>query len=591
VKAGVRSFGKDEAIFREGEASDAVFVVVSGRVEMSKQGPDGPVVLAQLGPLEMFGEMGILDDSPRSATARALEKSRIKVIPKKDFRAWLQSEPDAAMRVMGVLVERLRAADAVIARQREVQLFSPTGGNRGLMDAFMSWFRRRKTPPATHEVTPGEPLVQPLLVGVATVNNDIEGAWTRALVGLLDGKPGVLARPMAVSIQMEPNADQVQAASAVMRARQVLAREEIVDLLVWGDVHEDGYTLCFTAAGGIDDERVGSFSPYLKLELPADPTPPVAELFYLAVLAAIEPLNEQQRVLHRQLLPAALQALPDFLGSLPVAWNMEQQRTGLAVYGNAAATIAGWEGDADWYDHAADVYKAAVLRIPRGDHGLDEAVLRKHLGGALLAAGDRRRDAALMEQAVAEFRLSLECILRPAYPQEWAAAQNRLGLGLYKLDLLTGQSEVLKEAMAAFQAAMQVFTRAEAPQRWADVMNNLAQVLQVYGDQMKSPDVLARAIDACRASLELRSRERLPLGWAASQNTLGTALFLLDKLNQNTEHLEEAEAAFTAAAEVYRSVGATRQALVAEKNLAHVQKIPKSRGERRLALPDWGDDE
>ena len=68
MKAQERTYGKDEAIFREGDPSDSVFVVVSGRVELSKLGPDGPVVLAMLGPLEMFGEMGILDDSPRSAT-------------------------------------------------------------------------------------------------------------------------------------------------------------------------------------------------------------------------------------------------------------------------------------------------------------------------------------------------------------------------------------------------------------------------------------------------------------------------------------------------------------------------------------------
>jgi hypothetical protein len=121
-------------------------------------------------------------------------------------------------------------------------------------------------------------------------------------------------------------------------------------------------------------------------------------------------------------------------------------------------------------------------------------------------------------------------------------------------------------------------------------MNNLAQALQVYGDQVKSPEVLERAVDACRASLEYRVRERTPLGWAACQNTLGTALFLLDKHRQSTEHLDEAGAAYSGALEVYRQMGATRQAVIAEKNLAHVQRLNKIRAERRVAMPDWADD-
>jgi len=118
LKAQERTYGKDEAVFREGDPSDAVYVVVSGRIELSKQGPVGPVVLAMLGPLEMFGEMGIFDDGPRSATARAAEKSRIRVIPKEEFKIWLNEEPGAALRVIRVLAERLRAADAIIAGRK-----------------------------------------------------------------------------------------------------------------------------------------------------------------------------------------------------------------------------------------------------------------------------------------------------------------------------------------------------------------------------------------------------------------------------------------------------------------------------------------
>lgn len=592
LKAREKTFGRDETIFREGEASDAVYLVVSGRVEISKQGPEGPVILSELGPLEMFGEMGILDDSARSTSARALEKTRVKIIPKSDFKSWLKSEPDAAMRVMNVLVERLRAADAVIARQRETQtMIASTTAKFSVLDALMTWFRRRKAPPATVLLTADEVPVQPFVIVVAPVNNDIEFGWTRALMGLLENRNGIAVRQGQTSLVMEPGADQAQAAAAFMRARQALAREGVADLLVWGDVHADGFSLWFTGTGLPDDDRPGSFGPFLRLELPPDQEQMTGDLLALSCLAAIEPMTEAQRALQRQLLPQALQALPDFALSLPVAWNMEQQRTALTCYGHAAATIASWEADPDWFDHAAAAYEAAAHRLGQSAHGVEEAVLRRHLAGALMASGEKRKDAALLERAAGEYRTAVECLMRASYPLEWASAQNRLGLALYKLDLQTGQTDVLKEAMQAFQMALTVFTRAEVPQRWADVMNNLALVLQVYGDQMKSPEVLDRAIDAIRAALEIRNRERTPMAWAACQNTLGTALFLHDKHAQSTENLDAAGDAFNAAAQVYQRLGAGRLAAVAEKNLAHVNNLLKLRAERKVVSPDWWDND
>ena len=586
MKAQERSYGKDEAIFREGDPSDSVFVVVSGRVELSKQGPAGPVVLAMLGPLEMFGEMGIFDEGPRSATARAAEKTRVRMIPKDEFKVWLEEEPGAALRVIRVLAERLRAADAMIAGGGDGRNIAATPSRAGLIDALSIWFKRRRRPAPTAAI--GWRPVVPFVIGVATLNNDIDNGWTRALTGMVEGRKAIVLRPLATALATD-FADQAQISAAGLKARQLLAKEDILDLLVWGDVHADGYTLLFAARGIADEDRPGSLNLLFRLELAADQETPVADLFYLALLTAIEPTDEDQRLLQREHLPAAAQGVTRLVGALPVAWNMEQQRSALAAIGNAAATIAAMDGDAPWYERAAEAYRAALLRLPRGAHDVEEATLRKHLAGCLLAVGDRQRAATALEEAVAEYRGALECLPKTVFPQEWAAAQNRLGLSLYRLDLISGRPELLKEAMTAFQAALQVFTRAEAPQRWSDVMNNLAQVLQVYGDQMKSPEVLERAIDACRAALEFRPRARMPVAWAAAQNTLGTALFLLDKHRQSAEHLDAAAAAFSGALEVYRQFGAVRQAAVAEKNLAHVARMKRQR-DRAVAMPNWAAD-
>jgi tetratricopeptide (TPR) repeat protein len=587
VKGRERNYGRDEVIFREGDPSDSVYMVAKGAVELSKAGPDGPIVLARVGPLEMFGEMGILDGSPRSATARASRKSMIKVVPREDFLEWLQQEPNAAIRVIAMLVDRLRAADEIIAAQHNNVLASGSG-RTNVWSILRSLLRGRL---AMANPVAGVLQPQQFLVGVATLNNDIEGAWTRALLGLFEGRQGLIVRGLSATLQSDSMADQVQANAAVLKARQLLGREEILDLLIWGDVHSEGYTLCFTPSGNGDDERPGSLGQFFRLELTGDQDSSSGDLLYLAALTAIEPLNDSQRALLRQLLPAALQALPPFPEKLPVAWTLDQQRTALTCVGQALAANALLEAGDEGLCRAAEVYRAATQRLPRNDHGLDEALLRKYRGIVLQTVGDRRQDAAFLEQAVEEFRTSAECLVRAQYPQEWGAAQNRLGLALYKLDLLTGQPALLKEALVAFQSALQVFVRAEVPQRWADVMNNLGQVLQVYGDQVKSTEVLERAVEACRNALEFRVRARTPLAWASSQNTLGSALFLLDKHRQSTEHLDEAASAFNAALEVFRQLGANRQAAVAEKNLAHAERLKKIGGEHKVAFLDWANPE
>lgn len=589
MRAGERSYSKGEIIYRAGDPCDAVYVVVSGRVELYREDVEGAVVTGRVGPIEMFGETDILEDGPRRSFARALQKTVVKRVPREEFMIWVQNEPNAGLRVLGLLVERLRAADAIITRARNGgEVYGPPPDGLGFFAALKAWlFYRRRGKGGPGGLSDN---TQPFSIGVATVNNDVEGAWSRALVGLFEGRAGISVREVPVALQLEAGADQTQLNATLLKARQILGRDTGLDLLIWGDVHADGYSLWFTPSGQGDDDRPGCFSPYLALELPGEQEPPVADVLYLTTLAAIEPTTEAHWSLQHELLVGAQQALPDMPDGLPMTWNIDQQRTALTCYGHALATIAGLESDPAWFDLAGESYNAAINRLSQGEHGLEEALLHKFWGNVLQAASDRRQDVAPLEQAVEEYRLSAECLVKGSYPQEWGAAYNRLGQALYKLDLATGQPNLLKEAMGAFQAALQVFTRAESPQRWADVMNNLAQVLQVYGDQVRSPEVLERAVDACRAALEFRVRERTPLGWAACQNTLGTALFLLDKHRQSTEHLDEAQAAYTAALEVYRQMGASRLAAVAEKNLAHVERLNKIRNERRVAMPDWADD-
>ena len=93
-------------IFEEGETGEEMFGVVAGKVEL--QMPDGRVFT--LGPDESFGEMAIVDQSPRSGTAIAVEDTTLAVIDRRRFLFLVHETPTFALQVMSSLAERLRAA-------------------------------------------------------------------------------------------------------------------------------------------------------------------------------------------------------------------------------------------------------------------------------------------------------------------------------------------------------------------------------------------------------------------------------------------------------------------------------------------------
>ena len=91
-------------IFEAGSVGDEMYGVVSGKVELRT--PDGRVFT--LGPDESFGEMGVVDSSPRSATAVAAEDTSLAVIDKRRFLFLVGETPTFALQVMANMAERLR---------------------------------------------------------------------------------------------------------------------------------------------------------------------------------------------------------------------------------------------------------------------------------------------------------------------------------------------------------------------------------------------------------------------------------------------------------------------------------------------------
>lgn len=100
---------KGSVIFREGSSSDYAYIIESGKFKVTKTFDDGKVrVISILNANDIFGEMGVLEAMPRSATVTALENGKVTTLSKKDFDALAKNNPHALMPILKLLSNRLR---------------------------------------------------------------------------------------------------------------------------------------------------------------------------------------------------------------------------------------------------------------------------------------------------------------------------------------------------------------------------------------------------------------------------------------------------------------------------------------------------
>ena len=110
-----RSAPRASVIMAAGDAIDSLYIVISGRLKVMMGDADGKeVILSLIGPGEFFGEMGLIDDAPRSASVVTIEPCELLSVSKRDFKKCLAENFEMATAVMRSLVRRLREADRKI---------------------------------------------------------------------------------------------------------------------------------------------------------------------------------------------------------------------------------------------------------------------------------------------------------------------------------------------------------------------------------------------------------------------------------------------------------------------------------------------
>ncbi len=111
----VREVPSGQVVIEEGSFGTSAYIILSGTAEVYKRSDKGDVFLATLGVGQVFGEMGLIEDRPRSASVRARSDLEVRVIDREHFNELLSTKPAVLIPIMKSLFERLRQASDLLA--------------------------------------------------------------------------------------------------------------------------------------------------------------------------------------------------------------------------------------------------------------------------------------------------------------------------------------------------------------------------------------------------------------------------------------------------------------------------------------------
>ena len=146
-------FQPGQMIFREGDTTQEAYRILKGRVEISIAGEGKGVILAQLGEGGIFGEMAMVDERPRSASAQCLEVTECEVLTAENFNEAVLQRPEILIPYLASFFERLRTANDRLRMEMRLraraELQVPVAGTPAVVAPTM-----RVVAPATTAIAP-----------------------------------------------------------------------------------------------------------------------------------------------------------------------------------------------------------------------------------------------------------------------------------------------------------------------------------------------------------------------------------------------------------------------------------------------------
>lgn len=108
---GIKTYKDGEVIVKEGEVGTSMYVVLSGEVEVSKESGGEKTVIALLREEDIFGEMALFDNRPRSASVRAIGEVQVAVFDRLSFLEQIKKNPHIALQILQKMSQRIRMVD------------------------------------------------------------------------------------------------------------------------------------------------------------------------------------------------------------------------------------------------------------------------------------------------------------------------------------------------------------------------------------------------------------------------------------------------------------------------------------------------
>jgi CRP/FNR family transcriptional regulator, cyclic AMP receptor protein len=107
---------RGEHLFMEGDDGDSLYVVIDGKMKLTRAAADGREnLLSVIGPGEMFGELSLFDPRPRTSSASAVTDAVLASLKHEALTPWLRERPDVSLHMLRALAQRLRRANDVTA--------------------------------------------------------------------------------------------------------------------------------------------------------------------------------------------------------------------------------------------------------------------------------------------------------------------------------------------------------------------------------------------------------------------------------------------------------------------------------------------
>lgn len=177
-----RTVPAGQVLFREGDSGKEMFVIQSGKVRLSRTIRGVEKLLAEIGAGEFFGEMSIINDKPRTATAVVLEDAQLLVLDPKTFEAMIKANTEIAVRMIKKLAKRLDDANA------QIENLMLGDANSRIVHALLQMAR-------TSAADPAGPVTLPINAGELAQRTNVEDAKVVEVLERLERSRLVVAGP------------------------------------------------------------------------------------------------------------------------------------------------------------------------------------------------------------------------------------------------------------------------------------------------------------------------------------------------------------------------------------------------------------